>query len=344
METKMSSSFLDQKVKHVISVKQFDSEFVNLLFNEAREMKKVVMDFKKKIINQPEMENYTKRWGTKGKGIIIFFYEKSTRTIGSFSAAINFLGGSVILTVSNAKDSSVGKNESLKDTIRTLAGYLPDAIVLRHSETGAAQKAAEASLEVPIINAGDGRGEHPTQTLLDIFTMCEVFGIEEFKELDRLKIAIVGDVANSRAARSLSFFLGKFYKDVKIYYASPEPLRVDSDIKDYLSEQGIKFFEVDSLFELPSDINVIYQNRNKKDRWQDLGIKINYEEIRDRFAIDKKMLSRFSLDTKIMDPMPRDEQDKEIDPEIDDDPQAIYFPESDNGPFVRMALFKIVFD
>ena len=259
------------------------------------------------------------------------FYEPSTRTRFSFETAMHRLGGRVISTENAAEFSSVSKGETLEDTIRILNGYA-DVIVLRHYEVGSAARAAAAS-RVPVINAGDGAGQHPTQALLDLYTIKKEIG-----RLDGLRIAMVGDLAQGRTVRSLAYLLGKF-DDVRMWFVAPQPLKMKEDILQHLRERGVAYQEEDSLEQVLPEVDVVYQTRIQKERF---GDRISeYEQCRGLYVINRASLDLMRSGAIIMHPLPRV---GEIAPEVDQDPRAAYFRQAQNGLFVRMALLTLVLD
>lgn len=278
-----------------------------------------------------EMEGVVKAGGTnvlEGKKMVTFFYEPSTRTRASFEFAMHYLGGKVVFSTENAQQfSSVSKGESLQDTIVVLNQYEPDIIVLRYHEEGGAMIAAGAS-RAPIINAGDGNGQHPTQALLDIYTIQK-----KMKRIDDLNIAMVGDLRNGRTVRSLCYLLAKF-SDIKIYFVSPESMRIKQDVKDDLRKQDVVFAESDDLREVAGDIDVIYQTRAQGER----GTAV--DEINDAFRIDKEVLKLMHKEAIILHPLPRN---NEIAMEVDSDPRAVYLTDQvKSGLYTRMALLKMI--
>jgi aspartate carbamoyltransferase catalytic subunit len=259
------------------------------------------------------------------------FYEPSTRTRLSFEAAMYRLGGEVITTESAREFSSAAKGETLEDTIRIVDGY-SDVIVLRHYESGSARRAADVA-SVPILNAGDGPGQHPTQALLDVYTIQKEIG-----KLDGIKVALVGDLANGRTARSLAYLLTK-YEDVKLYFVAPDVVRMKDDIKEHLNENGVPFEEEDDLMKVVPEVDVVYQTRIQRERFGDRTA--DYEKVRGKYIIDKKVMSALSDDAIVMHPLPRVD---EIDPVVDRDPRAAYFRQAHNGVFIRMALLRMVLE
>jgi len=257
------------------------------------------------------------------------FYEPSTRTRFSFETAMHRLGGRVISTENASEFSSVSKGETLEDTIRILNGYA-DVIVLRHYEVGAAARAARVS-RVPVINAGDGVGQHPTQALLDLYTIQKEIG-----RIDGLRIAMLGDLAQGRTVRSLAYLLGKF-EGVQMWFVAPPLLKMKDDILAHLREQGVHYQEESSLDKVLPEVDVVYQTRIQKERFGDrIG---DYEQCRDLYLIDRKSLNLMKPDAIIMHPLPRV---NEIASDVDDDPRAAYFRQAENGLYVRMALLSLV--
>ena len=263
--------------------------------------------------------------------MVTFFYEPSTRTRASFEFAMDLLGGRVIFSTENAKDfSSAVKGEDIEDTMRVLSRYRPDVIILRSSKEGDARLAAEYS-SVPIINGGDGEGQHPTQSLGDLLTIKRRIG-----RIDGIRIAMVGDLLRGRTVRSLAYLLGKF-RNVKIYFVSPEPLKIRGDIKDYLKRHNVEFQELDDLREVAAEVDAIYQTRSQKERGTN-----PYHLISDNgyFLVHRPILEIMKPSAIIMHPLPRND---EIAKEVDDDPRAVYLSEQIlNGLFSRMALLQML--
>ena len=300
---------------HVIEAQQFSRNIMNEIFGVTREMENVVSRYGSNILNRRIMAT--------------LFYEPSTRTRLSFEAAMYRLGGEVITTESAREFSSAAKGETLEDTIRIVEGY-SDVIVLRHYESGSARRAAEVA-SVPILNAGDGPGQHPTQALLDVYTIQKEIG-----RLDGIHVALVGDLANGRTARSLAYLLTK-YEDVKLYFVAPEMVRMRDDIKAYLTDHGVAFEEEDDLMSVMSKVDVVYQTRIQRERF---GDRIqDYERARGKYIIDVETMSALSENAIVMHPLPRVD---EIDPAVDTDPRAAYFRQAHNGVFIRMALLQMV--
>lgn len=307
---KRDSRFYNQ---HILSVKQFSRDDLENVFQVADEMKAMVQ-----------------RVGSfdllKGKVLTNLFYEPSTRTSSSFVAAIERLGGSVI-QINNVQFSSVSKGESLPDTIRTLASY-SDAIVLRHPEKGAAALAAEYSPK-PIINAGDGIGEHPTQALLDLYTI-----LAEQGRLDGLTVTMLGDMKNGRTVHSLSQLLAHF--GAKINYVSPDSLRMPADLMQEIAKIGTPQAEYTQLEPVLAESDVLYVTRVQKERFANVA---DYDAVKDSYVITPQVLSQAKSSLTLMHPLPRV---NEISTEVDSDPRAAYFRQMENGMYVRMALLAMV--
>ncbi len=302
-------------MRHIIKSQQFSKGDLAKLFSIAREMEVIAKGGGSNILTHRIMAT--------------LFYEPSTRTRLSFESAMRKLGGEVITTESAHEFSSSAKGETLEDTIRVIDGYA-DVIVLRHNESGAAQRASEVT-NTPIINAGDGTGQHPTQSLLDLYTIKKELG-----KIDGISIAMVGDLANGRTARSLSYLLGK-YNDVKVYFVAPEVVRMKQDIKDYLRRHHIQFFEEENLKKVCKEVDVIYQTRIQRERF---GERVeDYEKAHGKYIIDKEILGVMKKKAIIMHPLPRLD---EIKPEVDSDPRAAYFRQAQNGLYIRMALLKML--
>lgn len=299
--------------KDILSVKQFTKGDLEYIFGVAHEMREMVA-----------------RVGTfdllKGKILANLFYEPSTRTSSSFTSAMERLGGSVI-PINEVHYSSVSKGESLPDTIRTLECYA-DVIVLRHPEVGASALAAEYARK-PIINAGDGIGEHPTQALLDLFTI-----VEELGDANNLSVTMLGDLKFGRTVHSLSRLLSLF--DARLNYVSPEILRIPPEILDELREVGISQIETSDLLSVLPDTDVLYVTRVQKERFADLQ---EYESVKNAFVITPEIMKHAKDKMIIMHPLPRV---GEISMEVDQDPRAAYFRQMEYGLYVRMALLAMV--
>ncbi|XP_010244151.1 PREDICTED: aspartate carbamoyltransferase 1, chloroplastic-like [Nelumbo nucifera] len=300
----------------VIEAQQFDRDTLSAIFEVAREMEKIEK-------NSPGSQIL------KGYLMATLFYEPSTRTRLSFESAMKRLGGEVLTTENAREFSSAAKGETLEDTIRTVEGY-SDIIVMRHFESGAARRAA-ATANIPIINAGDGPGQHPTQALLDVYTIEREIG-----KLDGIKVGLVGDLANGRTVRSLAYLLAK-YQGVKIYFVSPDVVKMKDDIKDYLSSKGVEWEESADLMEVASKCDVVYQTRIQRERF---GERTDlYEEARGKYIVDLDVLGMMQKHAIVMHPLPRLD---EITVGVDVDPRAAYFRQAKNGLYIRMALLKLL--
>ena len=261
-----------------------------------------------------------------GKVITTIFFEPSTRTRLSFEAAIQRLGAKLISTENGKTSSSATKGELLEDTIRVVDGYA-DAIVMRHSDNDSAIRAAKVS-SVPIINAGSGKAEHPTQSLLDAYTIRSKKG-----RLDNLKIAILGDLVHGRTIHSLIKLFG-LYDNIEFYALSMKHLELPEEYVNIIEKTGNKFIKCNSFADIPKDVDVMYHTRIQAERSdENLG--------KEEFVINKKILNEFSKNTIVMHPLPRV---NEIDADVDDDERAVYFEQAHNGMWVRMALLLKVFE
>jgi aspartate carbamoyltransferase catalytic subunit len=304
-------------LQHVLEAQQFDRQLLNSVFEVADTMR-------------ADLAIKSRRYSSclEDKIMASLFYEPSTRTRFSFESAMARLGGK-ILTTENAKEfSSAAKGESLQDSTRVMNGYA-DIIVMRHHEAGSAKRASEVST-VPIINAGDGAGQHPTQALLDLFTIKD-----NFNQIDGLKIAMVGDLKYGRTVRSLAYLLSK-YENIQIYFVSPQVCRMDDDIKEYLDRQGTLWKEEDSLDKVLAEVDCVYMTRIQKERFNDPG---DYEEAAGKYILNADNVSRMKAEAIIMHPLPRVD---EIAKEVDEDPRAKYFEQANNGLYIRMALLYLL--
>ena len=297
----------------IVSVSQFDREKLDYIFKVAHEMRVMVEGFGSADLLQ-------------GKILANLFYEPSTRTSSSFMAAMLRLGGQVI-PINNVQYSSVTKGESLPDTVRTLESY-SDIIVIRHPEVGAAATAAHYASK-PVINAGDGVGEHPTQALLDQFTI-----IEELGRVDGLKVAMVGDLKYGRTVHSLTKLLVNY--DVEFSFVSPEILQMPEDVLDVVRTGGHTVQLTDDVRNVIGEVDVLYVTRVQKERFTDLA---EYDRVRDHYVIDEELMTQAKERMIVMHPLPRV---NEIAYAIDNDPRAAYFRQMRNGMYIRMALLAAV--
>ena len=300
------------KLRHVIESQQFTVPLLMELFHRSRGMERVVarggsLDYQNKIL-------------------ATLFYRPSTRTRFCFEAAMHRLGGKVLSTEQAGSFSSEVEAEQVEDSIRIIGSY-SDVIVVRHPEEGGARRAASVS-PVPVINAGDGDGgQHPTQALLDLYT------IYRERPLDGLSVAIIGELDKGRTARSLAYLLAKFDR-VKIFFVSPSELQMKPDILEYLDEHGVQYELESDIDRVIAEVNVVYQTRIRperlRDRWQV-----------QRYAINSAVLAKLKSDALILHPLPRT---VELDKTVDDDPRALYFKQAANGLYVRMALLTMLLE
>jgi aspartate carbamoyltransferase len=300
--------------KNILSVKQFTRADLDYIFRVAHEMRIMV-----------------ERIGTfdllKGKILANLFYEPSTRTSSSFMAAMQRLGGAVI-PISEVKYSSVAKGESLPDTVRTLGCYV-DVIVIRHPEVGSAALAAKHAYK-PVINAGDGVGEHPTQALLDTFTIREELGT-----LDNLTVTMLGDLKYGRTVHSLARLMTRF-EGTRINYVSPEILRMPKDVMEEVAAADVPQAEYSSLEQVIGQTDVLYVTRVQRERFEDPAV---YDRVKDAFVVNPEVMKPARDRMIVMHPLPRV---NEISAEFDDDPRAAYFRQMEYGLYVRMALLAMV--
>lgn len=298
----------------IISVNQFDRNKLAYVFSRAQEMREMV-----ERVGATNLLN--------GNVLACLFYEPSTRTSASFIGAMERLGGSVIPITQGVQFSSVSKGETLIDTIRTLEQYA-DLIVLRHPEIGSARIAADYTT-VPVINAGDGAGEHPTQALLDLFTIREELG-----RVDNLKIAMVGDLRHGRTVHSLTRLLIQY--NVSLRFVSPEILRLPLTLMNEIIDAGLEVRETHDVADVIENTDVLYVTRVQKERFADLA---QYEETKNHYEITPEIMAKAKEKMIVMHPLPRV---GEIHYGVDADPRAAYFRQVKNGMFIRMALLAAV--
>jgi aspartate carbamoyltransferase catalytic subunit len=261
-----------------------------------------------------------------GKVVSTLFFEPSTRTRLSFESAINRLGGRVI-GFSEAGSSSVTKGETLYDTIKVVSNYA-ELIVMRHPLEGSARYASEQS-KVPLVNAGDGANQHPTQTLLDLYSI-----LKTQKTLDDLNIFMVGDLKYGRTVHSLLMALSVF--NATFYFISPNELQMPQEYKDYLNKKGLKFYEQKDIDEEVKKADIIYMTRVQKERFSD---PIEYERTKNAYVLKREMLEGSKDTMKVLHPLPRV---NEIDIDVDASPHAYYFEQTENGVYVRQAIISLI--
>lgn len=301
--------------KNLLSIDNLSKEDINTVFKKTDEMKALV-----------EKDGADDR--LKGKILAALFFEASSRTFTSFITAMQRLGGGFI-PFNGMANTSIAKGETLKDTANVFSTYA-DIIVFRHPQVGSAQKVAEAS-QVPVINAGDGPGEHPTQALLDCYTISKHFNF-----FSSLTVGLVGDLLYGRTVHSLSkAFLKLGVK--KFIFVSPDILRMPKKIGQRIKDKGGELIESCTLKDTISKMDVIYDTRVQKERFSDLAL---YEKLKHSFIIDAKLLKRAKKRAVLMHPLPRV---GEIAEEVDKDRRALYFSEQiKNGLYVRMALLDLI--
>jgi aspartate carbamoyltransferase catalytic subunit len=298
--------------KHVVESQQFTVPLLMELFDRSRLMERMVarggtLDYQNRILAS-------------------LFYQPSTRTRFSFEAAMHRLGGRVLSTEHARAFSSEIEAEQVEDSIRIIGSYC-DVIVIRHHETGGAARAAKVS-PVPIINAGDGDGgQHPTQALLDLYT------IYRERPLDGLSVAFIGELDRGRTVRSLAYLLAKFER-VKVFFVSPPELQMKPDILQYLDRHGVRYELESDIDRVVSQVDVVYQTRIRPERMP----RITGSQ---RYAINSSVLRRMRPDAMILHPLPRT---VELDKTVDDDPRALYFRQAANGLYVRMALLTMLLE
>ena len=302
-------------LKHVIESQQFNRDLLELVFKTADQMKADLHgehQFAKSL---------------DGKIMASLFYEPSTRTRFSFEHAMLRLGGSVVTTENAREFSSASKGESISDSTRIMNGY-SDVIVMRHYEEGSAARAAAFS-SIPVINAGDGSGQHPTQALLDVYTI-----IDAFPEAKDLTIAMVGDLRYGRTVRSLSYLLTK-YEDINIIFVSPSVCKMEGDIKAYLDKHNVSWREESNLDQILPEVDCIYMTRIQKERFHSAK---DYQAAAGQYTLTAKRVQTMKSNAIIMHPLPRVD---EIAEDVDNDPRARYFEQAQNGLYIRMALLYL---
>jgi aspartate carbamoyltransferase catalytic subunit len=302
-------------LKDILTVDQFNLSDIETIFNQTKKIKQIVTrDGSVDLL--------------KGKIMTALFYEPSSRTFASFITAMQRLGGGFV-PLQGVAYSSVSKGETLPDTVRTFASY-SDIIVIRHPEVGSAKIAAEFS-DKPVINAGDGVGEHPTQALLDLFTINE-----HFPSLKELNVTMVGDLLNGRTVHSLSKLLA-LYKKITINLVSPTILKLPIELINYLIKSGITVNQSEGLDEVLKQTDVLYVTRVQKERFTDLT---SYEKLKHKYIISPEIVRKMKQTAIVMHPFPRV---GEITMDVDLDKRAIYIREQMvNGMYVRMALLSLI--
>jgi len=301
------------KGKDILNTVQFSLQELNLIMNTAA-------NFERRVKNGEVIRDM------EGKVVASLFFEPSTRTRLSFETAINRLGSRVI-SMANAASSSVAKGESLADTIRTIDGYV-DVIVMRHPMKGAAQLAADNASH-PVINGGDGTGQHPTQALLDLYTIRKEKGI-----LGGQTITFLGDLKNGRTVHSLGYFMALCKN--KMIFVSPESLKMPVEITSDLRSRGAEIEETEDVEKALSVSDMVYVTRVQRERFENPE---DYEKVKGVYIINREIINRAKKGITILHPLPRV---NEISTDVDDYEGAAYFRQAHNGLYVRMALLSLV--
>ena len=293
--------------KSLISIRDFTKEEILHILETAKEFEQnPVQDF------------------LTGKVIASLFFEPSTRTRLSFETAVNRLGARVI-GFSDASNTSQSKGETLKDTIKMVNNYV-DMIIMRHPLEGSSRYASEVA-DVPVVNAGDGANQHPSQTLLDLYSILQTQGT-----LDGLTINMVGDLKYGRTTHSLLQAMSHF--KTKFVFTAPEELKMPKEYKEFLDSKGIEYIETDSLEEHLNSCDILYMTRVQQERFTD---PIEYERVKDCYSLNAPMLANVKDNMKILHPLPRV---NEISQDVDETPYAYYFKQAENGLYVRMAIIS----
>lgn len=295
-------------IKNFIESQQLDKNTIFTLFKKTDELR---------ISNEKTLS---------GKILATLFYEPSTRTRLSFESAMIRLGGSVISTENAKEFSSAVKGESLEDTIRIISSYA-DIIVIRHFEEGSSKLASSVS-PVPIINGGDGSGQHPTQALLDLYTIYKELG-----KIDNITVVMVGDLKHGRTVRSLCYLLGKF-ENIKLIFISPKNLKIKEDIKEYLKKHKIEFEEKTELNEYLPKADIVYMTRIQKERMSEE----EYNNAKNLYSINEENLKLLKETARLLHPLPHVGEIKLSFKTEQEDKRVAYFRQAKNGLYIRMAL------
>jgi len=310
---------------HVLRSQQFDPPALDCVFHEARLAEEIINSGGSNLL--------------KGKIVLTLFYEPSTRTRLSFESATYHMGGRVLTSEAAREFSSAAKGESIEDTIRVVCRYRPSAIVIRHYQEGAAERAAAVSMDprtrrpVPVFNAGDGPGQHPTQALLDAYTIWRHRG-----SLEGVTVAAAGDLLNGRTARSLCYLLAK-YPGVSFRLIAPRVVQMKDDLLAYLRRHKVPFVQTDDLAGGVRGTDVLYVTRIQKERFEEPGA---YKRVRDAFSVTPEILAELPPHAIVMHPLPRVEgPNSELPTSVDADPRVIIFDQTEAGMYIRMALLKL---
>lgn len=300
--------------RDIVSALDLDRETMDYLFYEAEKIREELST--KKILDY-----------CRDKVMVTVFLEPSTRTRLSFQFAMTRLGG-LVIDFGLEQAASIAKGESFEDTVRMVDGYKPDIIVLRHREPGSASKAAEIA-SAPIINAGDGWNEHPTQALLDLYTIWR-----ELKKIDGINLGIMGDLKYGRTPSSLSYAISK-YDNIKIYYIAPKELQIRREVLEKI-DKLVEWRMVERVEEVIEELDVLYVTRLQKERFSDPS---EYERLKGSYRLTVNLLKKFRKIPIIMHPLPRVD---ELSQDVDSLPQAKYFTQAENGVYIRAALVKSI--
>ncbi len=299
--------------RHILDARQFSREWLeSVLFPLAAELQGT----DPRDLAQP----------LSGKRLFYLFYEPSTRTRVSFETAATLLGGRV---TGMDSDQHSPDEERLEDRVKVLNGYPFDFLLLRYHQEGGARRAAAVS-RVPVINAGDGEGQHPTQALLDGYTLWRELG-----RVDGLRLALVGDLSFQRSTNSLAYLLGQF-SGLTLYLVSPRLLRMRDEVREHLVARGARVIEVSDLRAIAADVDVVYMTRAHSSRFEHAS---RFETEPGWFSVDATVLERLPGDARVLHPLPRG---AELPPELDDDPRVACFRQATNGLYVRMALLSLL--
>jgi aspartate carbamoyltransferase catalytic subunit len=308
----------NDKIQHILRSQQFSRQWLeNEFFPEVERMRRA-------LASKAHLSTLA------GKTICLLFYEPSTRTRLSFQQAALKLGAQVVVTENAKEFSSAIKGETIEDTTRVVNSLHFDALIIRSDVEGGADKAALVS-KIPVLNAGDGGGQHPTQALLDLVTIYE-----NHKKIDGLRIAFVGDLRNGRTVRSLAYLLGKF-ENISFDLIAPDSLQMRQDILEHFKENNIQFNLGHDLAEIADKVDVIYMTRAQKERFEE-GEEVSGDGVR----ITKEILGKIKDSTVVLHPLPRSNDFGEIPEEFTDNARVVIFDQVENGLYTRMALLNMV--
>ncbi|HOR42133.1 MAG TPA: aspartate carbamoyltransferase [Atribacterota bacterium] len=301
------------KGKDILNTAQFTAQELNLIMNTAA-------NYEYRVKKQEQIKDMA------GKVVACLFFEPSTRTRLSFESAANRVGARVI-SVAGASSSSTAKGETLQDTIRVVDGYI-DVIVMRHSEIGSAQVAADNAIH-PVINGGDGSGQHPTQALLDIYTI-----LKEKGHLGGQTVTFLGDLKYGRTVHSLGYFMTLYGN--KMIFVSPKSLRMPEELTADFRSRGAEIEETEDVQEALGKSDIVYVTRVQRERFADPA---EYEKLKGSYIVNRELISKAKKGITILHPLPRVD---EISTDVDDYEGAAYFRQAHNGMYVRMALLALV--